>query len=74
MMGLGWLLGGLFFIAHSGMCLWIGLKKPTKLFNIAKKKLGKKATDRGTEIFCYVFVGVDLVISAALLYFGMLNG
>ncbi len=72
-MGIGWFLGGLFFILHSILCFWIGYKKPEKMLKLVKMKLGKKSTDELAVKLCYAFVGIDIIVAVALFYFGYIN-
>ena len=47
---------GLILIAYAGAVIFITVKKPEQIWNMAKIKLFRKMLgDRGTEIFFYLF-------------------
>jgi hypothetical protein len=60
-----WPLLGILAFAYAGMVVWIAVKKPAMLWDMAKIKMFRKVLgDQGTVIFFYVwavaFVGLGI--------------
>lgn len=73
-MGIGWLLGGFAAVAYAAMCFWIGLKRPKTMFELVRKKLGGKASDKTVVMACYIAGVVAIGIAIFVFYKGAAIG
>jgi hypothetical protein len=64
----GWALLGLILILYSGAVVFITLKKPENIWDMAKIKLFRKVLgEKGTVIFFYIFAAIAAGIGIWLL-------
>jgi hypothetical protein len=64
----GWALLGLLLIIYSVTVVFITVKKPENIWEMAKIKMFRKVLgEKGTEIFFYIFAAIAAVIGIWLL-------
>lgn len=52
---------GLVLIVYAAVVIWIAVKKPEKIWNMAKIRIFRKVLgDKGTVIFFWVFAAISL--------------
>lgn len=52
---------GLVLFAYAAVVVWIAVKKPEKIWNMAKIRIFRKVLgDKGTVIFFWVFAAISL--------------
>lgn len=71
--GIGYFLGGLALLLYALLCVYVGYKKPAKLFKITKLKLGKNKSDETIAKICYVWALIVAVISIVIFVLGYMN-
>ena len=65
----GWALLGLLLIIYSVTVVFITVKKPKNIWEMAKIKMFRKVLgEKGTEIFFYIFAAIAAVIGIWLLF------
>ena len=64
----GWAILGLFLLLYAGLVVWITMKKPPKLWDMAKIRGFRKVLgETGTVIFFYIWAAIALVLGIWLL-------
>lgn len=58
---------GILCLVYAILVYFVAIKKPPKLLNLVKKKLGNKTTDRTAVIVCYVVA--TMVLAGAIVLF-----
>lgn len=59
---------GLVLIVYAAVVVWIAVKKPEKIWNMAKIRIFRKVLgEKGTVIFFWVFAAISLGIGIWLL-------
>lgn len=71
--GIGYFVGGLILILYSAFCFYVGLKRPEKLFRVAKLKFGKNKEDAFVSKICYVWASLMLIAGIVVFILGHLN-
>lgn len=71
--GIGYFLGGLFLIVYSIFCFYVGIKRPEKLFRIAKLKFGKNKKDAFIAKLCKIWASIMLIAGIIVFILGYLN-
>ena len=57
----GWALLGLLLIAYAAFVVYLNIKKPAKIWDMAKIRMFRKLLgEQGTVVFFYIFAAVAL--------------
>ncbi len=70
--GASYFFGALAAFLYAALCVYIGYKRPTALFNITKMKVGKNRSDETVSKILYVVAAVMFVVGLVVLYFGVM--
>ena len=71
--GIGYFVGGLVLIAYSIFCFYVGIKRPEKLFRVAKLKFGKNKEDVFVSRLCKIWATIMLIAGIVVFVLGYLN-
>ena len=72
-MGAGYFIGGTVLILYAIFCIYVGVKRPEKLFKITKMKLGRNKTDDAVAKIVYVWSGICIVVGIVIYVLGVMN-
>ena len=71
--GIWYFVGGLALILYAAMCVYIGARKPARLFRITKLKLGGKMADETVVKICYIFSAITCIAGIVVFVIGYMN-
>ena len=71
--GAGYFAGGLILVLYSIFCFYVGIKRPEKLFRVAKLKFGKNREDAFTSKLCKIWASIMLIAGIAVFVAGYMN-
>lgn len=72
--GIGYFTGGLALVAYSTFCFYVGLKRPEKLFRVAKLKFCKNKSDDLISRLCNLWAALMLIAGISVIIIGYIRG